>query len=64
MFDFLNKYGLPVKYAVIGLLGGVLWLIIANIIGYETHNQVAGLIAFTVGGAIGGYIRKRRGKST
>lgn len=64
IFGFLNKHGLPVKYAIMGLLGGILWLIIAALINYETQHQIATLISLTVGGAIGGYIRQRMGKTS
>ncbi len=47
-----------------GLLGGILWLIIAALINYETQHQIATLISLTVGGAIGGYIRQRMGKTS
>lgn len=63
MFDFLNRFGLPVKYAVIGLLGGVLGLTIAFLIGYRIEAPWASLLGIALGGAIGGYIRQRRGRT-
>lgn len=64
MFKFLDKYGLPVKYAVIGLCGGIIWLIIASLIQYKTAaGPLATVAAVTIGGFAGGFIRQRMGKS-
>ena len=66
MFNSLNKYGLPTKYAIIGLIGGIIGAFISQAmelndggISYIIGVPVAGL----VGGAIGGWFRKRSGKS-
>lgn len=61
MFDFLNRFGLPVKYALAGVLGGLIWLLVANLAGLA-HGGVATLIALAIGGYVGGMIRKRQGK--
>lgn len=64
MFKFLDKYGLPVKYAVIGFFGGVIWLIIASLIQFQSAaGPLATLAAVTIGGFAGGFIRQRMGKS-
>jgi len=52
MLDGLNKYGLPVKYAILCAIGGVISVFLANMLGYN-H-----------GGAIGGWIRQRKGKKS
>jgi len=66
MFDFLNRLGLPLKYAILcgaGALLGVFLARIAGIPGAEL-DYLSTAVAGTVGGAIGGYIRKRRGKTS
>ena len=60
MFAFLNRFGLPVKYAVIGFVGGLLVLIVAFAIEYRVPEPWARLAGLTLGGAIGGYILQRR----
>jgi hypothetical protein len=64
MFESLNWLGLPVKYAVIGFIGGLIWLLIAALIGYD--SAISGpvtLLALTFGGFIGGVIRRWAGKT-
>jgi hypothetical protein len=64
MFSFLDGLGLPLKFAVIGFVAGVLWLGIAAMIGYESDSSpLAMLGAFTGGGLVGGYLRQRSGRS-
>ncbi len=64
MFKFLDKYGLPVKYAIIGFFGGVIWLVIAYLIQYQSAaGPLATLVALAVGGFVGGFIRQKMGKS-
>lgn len=64
MFRALDRFGLPVKYALMGVIGGVIWLIIAKLINYQSALGVFGTLAsLAVGGFIGGYIRQRMGKS-
>ena len=64
MFDGLDKYGLPAKYAVIGTLGGLLGSLIAQMLtlhGGGLTSHLITMVATGVGGAIGGWIRQRRG---
>ncbi len=64
MLEKLDRFGLPVKYAVIGFLGALLWLLINVAMGKPLDgNAIATFIGFTLGGYIGGAIRKRRGKT-
>jgi hypothetical protein len=64
LFQFLNKYGLPVKYAFIGFCGGVIWLIIAYLMDYPMVGGIIGtLLSVTFGGLVGGFIRQKVGKS-
>lgn len=64
MFDQLNRFGLPVKYAIFGLIAGILWLAGSAVIGYSSDSgPIAMLIAFAGGGYIGGWLRQRSGKT-
>jgi len=63
MFDFLNRFGLPVKYAVIGFFAGLLGILIAHLIGFRLQQPWAGVVGVSLGGLIGGYVRQRRGKA-
>ena len=64
VFAFLDRFGLPVKYGILGLLAGLAWLIIAALIGYESDSSpLAMLAAFGGGGLVGGYLRERSGRS-
>jgi len=59
----LNKLGLPIKYAIIGLVGGVIAVFLVNTFGAgstETINYSITPIATTIGGAIGGWLRQRK----
>ena len=65
MFDSLNQFGLPVKYAIFGLVGGILGVYLVNTFGAgstATINYIITPIASAVGGAIGGWFRQRKGK--
>lgn len=65
MFNSLNRFGLPIKYAVIAVLGVAIWLIIAPILGFDISSTWWGtLIGGALGGAIGGYLRQRMGKAS
>jgi len=65
MFDFLNRFGLPVKYAILSFFGVILGIFIANTFGYgnNTINYISTPIAGAVGGAIGGWLRQRKGRT-
>ena len=64
MFDGLNRYGLPRKYAVIGFCGGVLAAVAWFVLGQTNDpiNFVVTPLATALGGYVGGIIRERRGK--
>ena len=60
-----NKLGLPVKYAIFGFVGGIMAVFLVNTFGEgssETINYTITPIATAVGGAIGGWLRQRKGK--
>ena len=62
MFDSLNRFGLPVKYAIIAFLGGVAWAVLASLgVVSLAAGLVPTLIALTAGGYLGGMIRQRMG---
>ncbi len=65
MFDFLNKFGLPVKYAVLSLFGAFLGVFLAKTFGYTSDaiNYVSTPVAAAIGGAIGGWMRQRKGRT-
>ena len=63
MFQFLDRFGVPVKYAILAFTGGVIWLIISNLIDYQSGLGPLGLLAsVTIGGFAGGFLRQRMGK--
>jgi len=66
MFNSLNKLGLPVKYAILCGIGAALGIIIFGALGFSdgTFTPLNALVAGAVGGAIGGWIRQRQGKSS
>ncbi len=66
MLDGLNKLGLPVKYAIICAGGGLGAAFLANIFGLNRGGAtyLSTLIACGIGGAIGGWLRKRKGKNS
>lgn len=64
MLDGLNKYGLPAKYGIVGFIVGILGSFIAqmlNVHGGDVSSYLTTMIATGIGGAIGGWIRQRRG---
>jgi hypothetical protein len=63
MFQRLNKYGLGVKYAVIGLVGGAAAALLMKVFGQATASTTYFVfpLAGAVGGYIGGRIRQNRG---
>ena len=63
MLDFLNQFGLPVKYAIIGAAAVVLGVWLAGLLGMNmAMGYLSAAIAGAVGGAIGGWMRQRKGK--
>ncbi len=65
MFDFLNQFGLPVKYAIMGAIIAPLGVFVAGLLGMSmAMGYVSAAVAGAVGGAIGGFIRQKQGKIT
>ena len=60
---FLDKFGLPIKYAVYGFAVATFAVAILDLIGWESSQPLALVVGLTAGGAIGGYIKQRRGKN-
>jgi len=55
MFRFLDRFGLPIKYAVTGVVGGLIWLTIATLFDLQVIGGVFGTLgALAVGGFVGG----------
>ncbi|MEA3292495.1 MAG: hypothetical protein U9Q71_09385 [Pseudomonadota bacterium] len=65
MFNGLNKYGLPTKYAIICFVAGIVGVFLANMIGfnYGGASYISTPIAAGIGGAVGGWLRQRKGKN-
>ncbi|MHA1524122.1 MAG: hypothetical protein ACTSY1_06915 [Alphaproteobacteria bacterium] len=65
MFAMLDRFGLPVKYAILGVCAGIIWLIIASVLDYRSPaSAIATLAALGLGGFVGGLIRQKQGKDT
>lgn len=64
MFDGLNKFGLGVKYAIIGLIGGIIGAGLMWFFGRESdlNTYIVFPLAGAVGGYVGGRIRQKSGK--
>ena len=58
--NLLDKFGLPIKYAVYGFAVATLAVAILDLIGWESSQPLALVIGLTAGGAIGGYIKQQR----
>jgi len=61
--EFLNKLGLPAKYTILGFVGGLIALVVLQLIGYESSSPIATVVGCTIGGLIGGITRKKMGKT-
>ena len=66
MLDGLNRYGLPVKYGVLGFVGCLIGVFLYNMsgLGNGSINYIMAAIAGGVGGAVGGWIRRRKGRKS
>ncbi len=64
MLNGLNKFGLPVKYGLVACLGCPAGLFLANMLGITngSTSYLMAAIAGGIGGAVGGWLRKRQGK--
>jgi len=65
MFDKLDKFGLPIKYGVMGFVGGIIGAVLSQALQLNDGGSSSILgypIAGAVGGAIGGWLRQRGGK--
>jgi hypothetical protein len=64
MLDTLNRLSLPAKYALIALLGGLIYSVLALLLRWQLGSDaLVTLIGLSAGGYIGGWIRQRRGKT-
>lgn len=65
MFEGLNKYGPPRKYAILGFLGGIIGGVLIFVFGLSDDPTLPWTtpLAGAAGGYIGGVIRRRQGKS-
>lgn len=65
MFNFLDKLGLPIKYAFVGFLVAIVWLVFSQAIGFDTGlGWLATILAFLLGGYFGGWIRQSMGEDS
>jgi len=66
MLDGLNKYGLPIKYAVLCMSGGLAVIFLADVFGINKGDAtyLSAAIATGAGGAMGGWLRQRKGKKS
>ncbi|MEM7636579.1 MAG: hypothetical protein AAF299_18580 [Pseudomonadota bacterium] len=67
MLDGLNQFGLPAKYGIVGFFAGILGSFVAqtlNVHDGDLSSHLVTMIAAGVGGAIGGWIRQRRGMTS
>lgn len=63
MLSFLDRLGLPIKYAFIGFLIAIIWLVFSQVVGYDTGlGWPATILAFVIGGYFGGWIRQSMGE--
>ncbi|NOQ65431.1 MAG: hypothetical protein GQ582_13050 [Methyloprofundus sp.] len=59
----LNKLGLPIKYAIIGAVGGTLSVFLVDTWGggsTDTINYTITPLASLIGGAVGGWLKQRK----
>ena len=67
ILDGLNKFGLPAKYGIVGFIAGIFGSLIAQMLNVhdgDLSSYLITMIATGVGGAIGGWIRQRRGMTS
>jgi LytS/YehU family sensor histidine kinase len=57
MLDFLDRFSKPVKYTLIGLVGGILGALLSLLLG--VMDDMSSFVSLPIGGAIGGYIAGR-----
>lgn len=66
MLDGLNRYGLPTKYGVVGFFAGIIGAFLSEMLGFTDaglSTYMTTPIATAIGGAIGGWLRQRSGKT-
>jgi len=64
MFDYLNRFGVVAKYAIVGALCLPVGVTLSNLAVGASPLSYPGAIAIgALLGAIGGALRKRQGKS-
>ena len=63
MFNFLNKLGLPAKYAILGAVGGLIVIFLSNLLGLPLiFSYTATVNVGAMGGLIVGLLRQRKNK--
>ena len=63
MFNFLNKLGLPAKYAILGAIGGIIVIFLSDLLGLPLiFSYIATVNVGAMGGLIVGLLRQRKGK--
>ncbi|WP_339947101.1 hypothetical protein [uncultured Albimonas sp.] len=60
MFSFLGRFETPVKYALVGALGGFLANLLMILAGFPPPEPLATIIGLGLGGFIGGMFHQRR----
>jgi hypothetical protein len=65
MLERLNRLGLPTKYAIVGFFGGLIGSLISWAVGLtDDVSYVAIPLGTALGGAVGGWLRQRRGRTS
>ncbi len=64
MLDFMNPLGLPVKYAILGAIALVAGVYLSGLLGMNiAMSYLSAAITGVIGGAVGGYLRQKQGKT-
>jgi len=62
--NFLNRLGLPAKYGFYGLIGSLFSVACFFLLGFDMESPVLVIVGCTIGGYIGGILRKKKGKTS
>ncbi len=64
MLDGLNQYGLPLKYGIIGFVSGIIGTLLLNMLGSGSGgvSYISIPVAAGLGGAVGGWLRQKKGR--
>ncbi|MDF2231207.1 hypothetical protein P2H44_01425 [Albimonas sp. CAU 1670] len=60
MFSFLGRLETPVKFALVGALGGFLANLLMILAGFPPPEPLATIVGLGVGGFVGGLFHQRR----